>query len=88
MAELLGDGIEDVQSVTATVRQHFRTPEEFADLFLTYYGPTYSAANRLDEEGRAEFRADLIALAKEFDQSTGEGVACDWEYRIVTATRR
>ena len=23
-----------------------------------------------------------------FDQSTGEGVVCDWEYRIVTATKR
>jgi ubiquinone/menaquinone biosynthesis C-methylase UbiE len=88
VAELLGEGVEDVSSVTATVRQNFRTPEEFADLFLTYYGPTYAAANRLDEEGRAAFRADLVALAKAFDQSTGEGVVCNWEYRIVTATKR
>ena len=88
VTELLGEGVEDVQSVTATVRQRFRSPEEYADLFITYYGPTYAAANRLDEEGRAAFRADLVALAKAFDQSTGEGVVCDWEYRIVTATKR
>ena len=88
VAELLGEGVEDVQSVTASVRQYFRTAEEYADLFITYYGPTYMAANRLDEEGRAAFRADLVALAKAFDQSTGEGIACNWEYRIVTATKR
>jgi ubiquinone/menaquinone biosynthesis C-methylase UbiE len=88
VAELLGEGVEDVSSVTASVRQNFRSPEEFADLFLTYYGPTYSAANRLDEEGRAALRADLVALAKAFDQNTGEGIECNWEYRIVTATKR
>ena len=49
---------------TATVSQRFATAEDFADLFLTYYGPTYSAAGRLDEEGRAALRADLVALAQ------------------------
>ena len=50
-------------SVTATVRQRFADAEDFADLFLTYYGPTFSAANRLDEDGRAALRADLVELA-------------------------
>jgi SAM-dependent methyltransferase len=88
VAELLGDEVDDVQSVTATVRQRFAHAEDFADLFLTYYGPTYAAAGRLDEPGRAALRADLVALARAFDQNTGTGVVCDWEYRIVTATRR
>ena len=88
VAELLGDEVVDVESVTATVRQRFAHAEDFADLFLTYYGPTYSAAGRLDEQGREAFRADLVALARAFDQSTGTGLVCDWEYRIVTATRR
>jgi ubiquinone/menaquinone biosynthesis C-methylase UbiE len=89
VAELLGEGVTDVQSVTATVRQRFASAEEYADLFITYYGPTYAAANRLDEAGRAAFRADLVALAQTFDQNTSDGsVVCDWEYRIVTATKR
>ena len=92
VAELLGDGVVDVQSVTATVRQRFATAEDYADLFLTYYGPTYSAANRLDEEGRAALRADLVALAgcqiRPGPGTGAEGVVCDWEYRIVTATTR
>jgi len=90
VAELLGDGVTDVASVTATVTQRFGSAADFADLFLTYYGPTYAAAGRLDEQGRAALRADLIALAQSFDQSfeNGEGVVLNWEYRIVTATRR
>ena len=31
--------------------QRFADAEAFADLFLTYYGPTFSAASRLDAGG-------------------------------------
>ncbi|MDZ5660266.1 methyltransferase domain-containing protein [Nocardioides sp. S-58] len=88
VAGLLGDGVSDVSSVTATVRQRFTDAAEFADLFLTWYGPTYAAAGRLDDEGRAALRADLVALAESHDRGEGGGLVCDWEYRIVTATRR
>ena len=88
VAELLGDDVTDVASVTETVRQRFARPEDFADLFLTYYGPTFSAASRLDEDGRASLRADLVELAGSFDEEAGNGLVVDWEYRIVTATRR
>ena len=88
VAGLLGDGVTDVRSVTATVTQRFTDGAAFADLFLTYYGPTFAAASRLDDEGRAALRADLIALAESHDRGEGDGLVCDWEYRIVTATRR
>jgi SAM-dependent methyltransferase len=88
VAGLLGDEVVDVRSVTASVRQRFASAEQYADLFLTYYGPTFMAASRLDEEGRAALRADLVALADSFDRDAGDGVVADWEYRIVTATRR
>ena len=87
VAGLLGDGVTDVGSVTATVTQRFTDGAAFADLFLTYYGPTFAAASRLDDEGRAALRADLIALAESHDRGEGDGLVCDWEYRIVTATR-
>ena len=92
VAELLGDEVTDVTSVTERVRQRFGAAEDFADLFLTYYGPTYAASQRLDADGKAALRADLVALARSFDQQVDgdddEGVVLDWEYRIVTATRR
>ena len=88
VAGLLGDGVTDVGSVTATVTQRFTDGAAFADLFLTYYGPTFAAASRLDDEGRAALRADLVALAESHDRGEGDGLVVDWEYRIVTATRR
>jgi ubiquinone/menaquinone biosynthesis C-methylase UbiE len=88
VADLLDDEVVDVRSVTSTVRQRFASAEDYADLFLTYYGPTYMAASRLDDAARAAFRADLVSLADTFDRDNGDGVVTDWEYRIVTATRR
>jgi ubiquinone/menaquinone biosynthesis C-methylase UbiE len=88
VAELLGDRVGDVQSSLHTVTQRFTSAEAFADLFLTCYGPTRAAAMRLDEDGRAALRADLVAHAAANDRVTGAGVVLDWEYRIVTATRR
>ncbi len=88
VVELLGDDVTDVASVTDTVTQRFMDADALADLFLTYYGPTYSAAARLSDEGRAAFRKDLVALADSHDRGQGNGLVVDWEYRIVTATRR
>jgi ubiquinone/menaquinone biosynthesis C-methylase UbiE len=88
VAELLGDGVTDLRSETATVTQRFADGEAFADLFLDYYGPTYAAASRLDDEGRAALRADLVELAETQGRREGRHLVADWEYRIVTATRR
>ncbi|MBC2933127.1 methyltransferase domain-containing protein [Nocardioides sp. zg-1228] len=89
VAGLLGEGVGDLRSQTATVTQRFTDAGAFADLFLTYYGPTFAAASRLDDQGRAALRADLVALAESHDRREGSGhLVCDWEYRLVTATRR
>lgn len=85
--ELLGDDVTDVESTTHVVTQRFLSPEAFADFMLTHYGPTYTAAGRLDEQGRAAFRNDLVALARGTNQ-VGDGTfVADWEYRVVTAVR-
>ena len=88
VAELLGAGVEQVSSSVHAVTQRFRTVESFADLFLTYYGPTYAAAKKLDEKRRAALRADLVAHAKAYAVPGARGFVSDWEYRIVQATRR
>jgi len=88
VAKLLGDGVEGVHSSVHTVTQRFRSAEAFADLFLTYYGPTYAAAQRLDATGRAAFRADLVAHAEANARPGEDGLVTDWEYRIVRASRR
>jgi ubiquinone/menaquinone biosynthesis C-methylase UbiE len=86
--ELLGDAVTDFSAESATVTQRFASPAAFADLFLTYYGPTYAAASRLDDEGRQALREDLVALATATNRGTDGSFVSDWEYLVVTATRR
>jgi ubiquinone/menaquinone biosynthesis C-methylase UbiE len=88
VAQLLGDRVEQVDSSVHVVTQRFRNAEAFADLFLTYYGPTHSASRRLNRSGRAALRADLVAHAEANARPGADGLVTDWEYRVVRATRR
>lgn len=85
--DLLGDQVTDVRSETHVVTQRFLSEESFADFMLTYYGPTYTAAQRLDDAGRAAFRDDLVALAHATNKASNGTFVNDWEYRVLTATR-
>ena len=87
VAALLGDGVRGVASSVHAATQRFSSAEAFADLFLTYYGPTYSASQRLDEAGSADLRADLVAHAEANARPGEDGLVTDWEYRIVCASR-
>ena len=57
-------------------------------MFLTHYGPTYTAASRLTAAGRRALRADLVALAADTNRAQDGSFDSDWEYLVVTATRR
>jgi hypothetical protein len=54
---------------------------------LTYYGPTYTAAQRLDEGARASFRDDIVALAHDANEATDGTFLTDWEYRVLTGVK-
>jgi len=90
VAGLLGDEVENVHSSLHVVTQRFTDADAFADLFLTYYGPTFTASSKLDDAGKAAIRADLVAHANSFGRpdGSGAGLVTDWEYRVVHATRR
>ncbi|GGS93261.1 hypothetical protein GCM10010156_59380 [Planobispora rosea] len=85
--ELFGDGVSALTFITAAVTQRFSSPEHFADFFLTHYGPTLKAAERLDDAGRRAFRDDLVAIAAKSNRVTDGTLVSDWEYRIAVATR-
>lgn len=88
VTELLGDGVRDVASYTATVTQRFASPEAYADFFLTHYGPTYAAASRLDDTGRAALRDDLVRIAHQVNRGVDGTFVSDWDYLVVTAEKR
>lgn len=88
VAELFAGRVDDLRTWTTAVRQRFLSTEQFADFFLTNYGPTLKAAAKLDEAGRAAFRADLIALAGEFNLAADGTFVSEWEYLLVSARKR
>jgi hypothetical protein len=56
--ELLGGVTSELECTTTSVRQRFPSTEFFADFFLTHYGPTLKAGERLSEDGRRRFCDD------------------------------
>lgn len=88
VAELFDGQVDDLRTWTTAVRQRFLSVGHFADFFLTNYGPTLKAAAKLDEAGRAAFRADLIALAEEFNIAADGTFVSEWEYLLVSARKR
>lgn len=88
---------EDVQTLLAgvadiaTTRQHvtfgFRTAEEFAEHFITRYGPTRKASEGLDPARRAQFTDAFVELIRSHDDATAGSVAVAAEYLTVIATR-
>jgi SAM-dependent methyltransferase len=83
--DLLGDRVTGLTFSTATVTQRFPTPDSFAHFFLTHYGPTRKAAERLSPDGRRAFRNDLAALAATANHATDGTLAVDWEYLVAVA---
>ena len=87
VAELLGSTVSDVSSTTGVIAPRFESPESFADFLLTHYGPTYTASQRLDDNGRVALRDDIVSLAHQANDATDGTFVTDWEYRIITATK-
>lgn len=88
VSQLLGDEIGQLRFEVQDVLQRFHGPEHFADFFLTYYGPTYSAARQLDDGGREALRADLIELAASTNRAPDGSFATGWEYLVSVARKR
>jgi len=88
VAELFAGQVDDLRTWTTAVRQRFLSAEHFADFFIANYGPTLKAAAKLDQAGRDAFRADLIALAEEFNLAADGTFVSEWEYLLVSARKR
>lgn len=87
VAALLDDRI-DLTTATGRVRvTAFARPEEFRVFFRDHYGPTCAAYRGLagDPARTAELDAAIDGLARSAQDAAG---AMEWEYLLVTGTRR
>jgi SAM-dependent methyltransferase len=88
LRELLGDGVARIEARELVHTFRHRSAEEFADFFLTNYGPTERAAAALDETAGEAFRADLAALAASWSRLPAGGpVAIPATYLETVAVR-
>jgi SAM-dependent methyltransferase len=86
--ELLGDRVEDLRLTRRVLPvSRFATPKDFREFFKARYGPTIAVyrANAADPERCAALDRDLDALAERSGATEG---SMEWEYLLVTATRR
>jgi hypothetical protein len=86
----LGDRVEGLTAVTRMLRVDlFPTPEAFRDFFTSHYGPTIATYRYIadDPDKVAALDRDLADLARRFDHGT-TSTRMDWEYTLITATRR
>ena len=88
VAELLGDAVEDLR--TWTTHRPPAVPQRRALRRLLPHQLRTDAQGRekLDEAERAAFRADLVALAEEFNLATDGTFVSEWEYLLVSARKR
>ena len=88
VAELLGDRVTDVdvddRRRAGAVRERGGVRRPLPDVLRT----DLQRVNRLDDEGKAALRADLIELGTASARGGDtDSLFLEWEYRIVTATR-
>ena len=87
VAGLFGDRVTGLRAERRQLRvDRFATAGEFLDFFKLYYGTTIAVYRGLAQDAGAvaTLDRDLLALAERF----GVGSGFDWEYLLVTATRR
>jgi SAM-dependent methyltransferase len=85
---LLGDRVEDVQASTRVLRiDRFGSSREFLDFFKASYGPTIAAYRAVADHPRRATELDraLVDLADAYAPEPG---VLEWEYLLLTATRR
>jgi SAM-dependent methyltransferase len=87
---LLGDSVEfrtlerEVLEITA-----FRRPQEYAEHFKAYYGPTIATRANAEREGRAgEFDDALRAFCDEWNRGTADEARFEKEYLVAVGTKR
>ena len=88
---LLGDRVSNIATTTGVVAiDAFATPEEFRAYFASHYGPTIAAYRNVGDDAKrvAALDSDLVALAERHDRGSDGGLVLEWEYLLLTATRR
>ncbi len=84
---LFGPSFRDYRFEWADCPECAETPEQLADRFIGFYGPTHRVYHALPPETAAAFRSDLIELYRGYVTPADGKVRWGREYLIALATR-
>jgi ubiquinone/menaquinone biosynthesis C-methylase UbiE len=84
--DLFGDSISELRAERRTVKQRFRSPEHWLEVFRTWFGPTKMAFEAVGPAGEEALAADLRALLERHnvDRTT---LVVPTDYLEVVATK-
>lgn len=81
----------DASSIRAASRNfnfRYRSPEQWLEVFKTYYGPMLKTFAALPAEAKASLTADLLALVGQFNRSSDTTMVVPSEYLEIIITKR
>lgn len=84
---LFGEAVSGLQMGRKVFCHRYRSPEHYADTFLTYFGPAMKAAERMEPEQRAEFREELLESLRRHNISGDDTLVLPSPYLEVVAVR-
>jgi SAM-dependent methyltransferase len=87
IAELLGDGVGDVQTRRRSFTWRFRDAAEFVAIMRTWYGPTVKAFAAAGPDGAVALERDLTAVIERAALPRDGAIAVPAEYLEVVAVR-
>jgi len=82
LAELFGPGVK-LDAPRRAFRWRFPSAEHQASFFTTFYGPTNRAVAALDEAEAAALTAEMVDLARRFDESDDQTLVLRMDYLEV-----
>ena len=88
LEEMFNTQATSIKAESRMFNFRYRSPENFLDIFKTYYGPVLKAFAALNEASRQQLHNDLYALIVRMNRSGDSTMVVPSEYLEVVITRR
>lgn len=80
LLELLGDGVQSIETSSRTNIGYFRSLDHAVEVFTTYFGPTVTALEVLEADVGRELQNDIRAIFDRYNRATDGSVKMEVEY--------
>jgi ubiquinone/menaquinone biosynthesis C-methylase UbiE len=80
-------GVAKIEHTSRHFAFRYQSPEHWAAIFRTYYGPVHKAFAALDPERQAALEHDLVALLQRSDRGGSPGLVVPAEYLETVITK-